>query len=197
MLLCLLTHERNARRTMLTPLLNGDAAIVEADGEVSLTLGPFTYRLVCLLKANTPQLGDTYNAQAAGLYAQADFMHSDTQAGTLTLYRFHEHTLQVSGCAALSETDLADLRRGGVFVRFYAPGAAEGILAHVVLTFPLGTQVQKLAAPDEQDDPAPFFAALTPGPTSCEVHYSTDEVPLVRVFPGPLAGRAGGRQTAE
>lgn len=190
MLLCLLTHERSARRTMLTPLLNGDTAIVEADGETSLTLGTFTYRLVCLLKANVPQLGNTYDAQAAELYVQADLMHSDPQAGELTLYRFHEHTLQISVYAALSEADLADLRRGGVFVRFYAPGEASGNLAHLVLTFPHGTRVQELATPDEQDGPAPVYAALTPGPTGCEIHYSTDEVPLVRAFPGSLAARA-------
>ena len=203
MFLCLLTHDRSARSTLLTPLLNGDAAIVGADGEITLTLGPFTYRLVCLLRVNVSRLGDEYDAEAAELYVQADFiMLADTQPGTLTLYRFQEHTLQVSGCLSLSETDLAELHRGGVFVRLYAPGAAEGNLPRVVLTFPLGTQVQELA-PAEEDAPAPAapaFAALTPGPTGCEVHYSTGEGPLARVwlpdplarvFPRPLTARAG------
>jgi hypothetical protein len=114
MLLYLLTHEKNARRTLLMPLLNRDAAIGETDGEVCLTLGPFTYRLVCLLKANVPRLGDTYDAQVAELYAQADLMYSDTRSGTLTLYRFHEQMTQASLRAAFSEDDLADLRWGGV-----------------------------------------------------------------------------------
>jgi hypothetical protein len=207
-MLCLLTHDRSARSTLLTPLLNGDAAIVEAGGEITLTLGPFTYRLVCLLRVNISQLGDEYDAEVAELYAQADFMLTDTQSGTLTLYRFQEHMLQVSGCLSLSETDLAELRWGGVFARLYTPGAAEGNLPCVVLTFPLGTLVQELV-PVGEDAPAPAsaaFAALTPGPTGCEVHYSTGELlfarvwlpdPLARVFPRPLTARAGDLPSAE
>jgi hypothetical protein len=191
-MLCLLTHDRSARRTLLTPLLNGDAAIVEAEGEITLTLVPFSYRLVRLLSVNTSQLGDVYDAESAELYAQADFIvFTNTQPGALTLYRFHESTLQVGGSTSMSETDLADLRRGGVFVRLYVPGADDGSLPRAVLTFPLGTQVQELAATALADDlvqAGAAYAALTPGPAGCEVHYARGEVPLARIWlPEPLA----------
>ncbi len=164
MLLCLLTHERRACRTMLTPLLNGDATIVEAGDEIFLTLGPFTYQLFCLLNVNVLHLDNAYNAELAAVYAHADLVHSDPSSGTLSLYRFHEHTLQVSGCVTLSDSYLADLRLSGVFARFYMSGAAaEGKLTHVVLTFPLETRVQELAMLDEEDGPVSAFGALMLG----------------------------------
>jgi hypothetical protein len=192
MLMCLLTHDRSVRRTLLTPLLNGDPAIVEADGEITLTLAPFSYRLIRLRSWNTSQLGDEYDADCAELYAQADFiLFANAQPGALTLYRFHESTLQVSGYTSMSESDLADLRRCGVFVRLYEPGAGEGSVQIVVLTFPLGTRVQDLAAEALAEDlvqAGAAHAAITPGPYGCEVHYASGVVPLARLWlPGPLA----------
>jgi len=191
-MLYLLTHDTRARRTLLTPILDTDTAAVEAGNEATLTLGPFSYRLTCLLRANVSQFGAEYDAQAAELYVQADFiMLTNNQPGALTLYRFHESTLQVGGCVSMSEDDLADLRRGGVFVRLYEGGADDGSLPRIALTFPLGTRVQEVAATRQagafvQAEPA--FAARTPGPAGCEVHYTNARAPLARVWlPGPDA----------
>jgi hypothetical protein len=177
-IVALLAHSPGEPITRLMPLLNENATIVEEREGTALLIGPYAYPIVCLLTTVVSASGECSEGEVA-LYRQADLMQTDLERHSLALYRFDERTVTLAGFVTLQERDVAYLRRCGVLVRIYGvdgstPGT--GSAAFTALTLPQGTRVEEVADANREGDTPAVYAALTPPPGNCEIHYTLAQV---------------------